>query len=268
MPGTKTAHHPDGIHSIEFRDQYHTYIDNRGSRYVSGTSFFKPYFPKFDAPAIAAKCSRGSNPKYAGRDPQEIMAEWRAEGKRGSTEGDNVHLYAELWPGGMLPSDSIQPISDRCVELFKRVDSAFYDLVLIRGYQVIASEMIVFSPGMLVAGTIDLLLRDPAANKIIIADWKQNKAELTTTNQYQNLIPPLEHLQDTEINKYSLQLSIYQYFLMKENYFPDTVGYDRMLIHLSPDKDPEYIHLDYYEYEIKEVLRHDRKQHRTHRRNP
>jgi len=30
-----------------------------------------------------------------------------------------------------------------------------------------------------------------------------------------------------------------------------------MLIHLSPDKEPTFIDLDYYDYEIKEVLGHD-----------
>jgi hypothetical protein len=255
MSEVKTARHPDGI-VIKFREQYHTYIDNRGSRYVSGTSFFKPYFPKFDAPAIAEKCSRGRNPKYAGRDPKEIIAEWRAERKRGSSEGDNVHLYAELWPAADGSPD-VLPISGRCAALFERVDAAFLDLILVRAYQVIASEMIVFSPDMLVAGTIDLLLRDPASNTIIIADWKQNKAELTTTNQYRNLAPPLEHLQDTEINKYSLQLSIYQYILIREQYFPEASCVKRMLIHLSPDKEPAFIDLDYYDYEIKEVLGHD-----------
>jgi hypothetical protein len=163
----KTAQHPDGVHSIQFREQYHTYIDDRGSRYVSGTSFFKPYFPKFDAPAIAEKCSKGTNPKYAGRDPREIMAEWKAEGQRGTDEGDNVHLYAEVWPesGG---NPDIQPISERCAALFQQVDEVFFDLILNRGYQVIASEKIIFSPELLVAGTIDLILVDPAKNKIII----------------------------------------------------------------------------------------------------
>jgi hypothetical protein len=250
----KTAQHPDGVHSIRFREQYHTYIDDRGSRYVSGTSFFKPYFSKFDAPVIAEKCSNGTNPKYAGRDPREIMAEWKAEGQRGTDEGDNVHLYAELWPISN-GHPSVEPISERCAALFQQVDEVFFDLILNRGYQVIASEKIIFSPELLVAGTIDLLLMDPAKNKIIIADWKQNKAALTTTNQYQSLLPPLEHLQDTEINKYSLQLSIYQYILTRENYFPGISDYERMLIHLSPDQAAEYIHLDYYDYEIKEILK-------------
>jgi len=249
---TKTAQHPDGVHSIQFREQYHQYIDNRGSRYVSGTSFFKPYVPKFDAPAIAERCSKGPNPKYSGRDPQEIMDEWSAEGKRGTDEGDNVHLYAEFWPA-TDGNPGITPISDRCAALFKQVDAVFFDLILNHGYQVIGSEMIIFSPELLIAGTIDLLLKDPAINRIIIADWKQNKAALTTTNNFQNLHPPLEHLQDTEINKYGLQLSIYEYILKREGYFPGVIDYARQLIHLSTDR-LEYSQPDYDEYEIKEIL--------------
>jgi hypothetical protein len=248
----KTAQHPDGVHSIQFRGQYHQYVDNYGSKYISGTYFFKPYAPKFDAPAIAERCSKGPNPKYSGRDPQEIMAEWSAEGKRGTDEGDNVHLYAENWPATDGNPD-VAPISERCAALFQQVDAVFFDLILNHGYQVIGSEMIIFSPELLIAGTIDLLLLNPAINQIIIADWKQNKASLTTTNNFQKLLPPLEHLQDTEINKYGLQLSIYEYILKREGYFPGVTDYTRQLIHLYPDRF-EYIYPDYYEYEIKEIL--------------
>lgn len=249
----KTAYHPDGRHVITFREEPHTYTDNYGVRYLSGTSVSKPYFPEFDAKSVSEKCAKGNNPKYAGRTPEEIREEWKAEGLRGSTEGDNTHMYAEgvmsFWPATQLPL----PISGRCRALFISVDKAA-DYLFTR-YDVIGAEIIIFSPGLGIAGMIDLLMIDPDTGMILILDWKQNK-EIRVSNTFQSGIGPLAHLQDTHKNKYALQLSIYQYILIREHYFPNATGYKRALIHLTPSGFT-LIPLDYYGYEVKELLKHE-----------
>ncbi|MCP3944959.1 MAG: hypothetical protein GY710_26255 [Desulfobacteraceae bacterium] len=251
----KTAYHPDGVRSITFLDEPHTYTDNLGVRYQSGTSFSKPYFPQFAAKKQSIKSSRGKNPKYAGRDPQEIEKEWLAEGHRGSSEGDNAHLYAEgimeMWEPLLLP----QPISDRCEKLFSQVNKAA-DYLLTR-YDFIEAEKVIFSPKLGLAGMIDLLMRNPDTGEILILDWKQNK-KISTENRFQSGFPPISHLQDTAINKYSIQLSTYQYILIKDNYFPDATGFKRGLIHLTPT-DFKLIPVQYYDYEIKEILKYERR---------
>jgi len=248
----KTAYHPDGIRSIRFQERYHTYTDNYGTRYTSGTSFIRPFFPKFDAISISIKCAAGTNPLYAGRDPKDIRAEWWAEAQRGSSEGDNVHEYAEFWASP--PGQSIKPISARCALLFKQVDIA-NRVLLAKGFILIANEMIVFSPGLKIAGTVDKIMWDPATQEIIILDWKQNK-EIKYRNQYKknNGLFPIEHLEGSDISKYTLQLSLYQYIIIRENYFPQARGYRRALIHLLPDNVVP-IKLEYFEYEILELIK-------------
>lgn len=252
----KTAPHPDGIHIVKFNEQWHTYRDNLGSRYVSGTSFIKPFFPKFDAIAVSKKCAGGNNPLYTGRDPKEIRKEWLVEGKRGSSEGDNTHEYAEGIVSSWSPDQLPLPISARCELLFKQVDKIATWLLL--KYKFIEAEKVIFSPSLGIAGMVDIIFFDPATQEILILDWKTNKNPLTTTNIWQSGFAPIDHLQETDINKYSLQLSLYQYIIEKENYFPEARGFRRALIHITPTTVIP-IKLDYYKYEIKEMLNETKK---------
>lgn len=246
----KRSYHPDGHHVILFREDRHTYTDNHGTRYLSGTSFTGRFFPKFDAEAVSIKCSQGDNPKYAGRSPEEIRAEWSAEARRGSSEGDNAHAYAEArisgWPEAQVPA----PISDRCRGLFNQVDRAVAGLL--SRFVFIGAEVVIFSPGLKLSGMVDLLMFDRVTNELLILDWKTNK-EISRKNPWQSGLPPIDHLQATDVSKYTLQLSTYNYILAREGYFPTVSGYRRALIHLTPDHF-EVIPLDYYEYEIEQML--------------
>jgi len=249
----KTAYHPDGNRFITFLEEPHTYTDNMGVRYQSGTSFSKPYFTKFDMDAMSRKCAKGRNPKYADRNPEDIKAEWLAEGLRGSSEGDNTHLYAEGVYNGIAPSLLPRPISERCEKMFIQVDRAA-DYLFTR-YDYIGSEIVIFSPDLNLAGMVDLLFFDPESRNVLILDHKQNK-EITTENRFQSGFGPLSHLQETHKNKYTLQLSTYQYILAKEKYFPDATGFKRVLIHYTPTNF-KFIPLHYFQHEVTEILKHE-----------
>lgn len=251
MVPDKIANHPDGKHVIQFNEKQHTYRDNKGSRYVSGTTFVGSFFPKFDAVSVSEKCSRGNNPKYAGRTPEDIRAEWAAEGERGSSEGDNAHCYAEgkmsSWPEDKLP----KPISERCVKLFNQIERITRWLK--NKYKFIEAEKIIFSPDLGLAGMVDLIMLDPRTGEILILDWKTNE-ELSSKNFFQSAFSPIEYLQDTHINKYTLQLSLYQFLLDREGYFPDAKGFRRALIHLTPDSVLP-VKIKDYTFEIKEMIK-------------
>ena len=247
----KIAHHPDEKHIIRFNESRHTYVDNFNCSYVSGTTLIGKFFPKFDSFKVATMCSKGKNPKYSGRTPQDIMSEWSAEAHRGSSEGDNVHLYSEMKMKNVSPESLPLPLSDRCVLLFKHIDKI--TAWIKKKYDFIDAEMIVFSPKLKIAGTIDLIMEDKNTGEILILDWKQNK-EITFENKYQTAHSPISHLPDTHISKYSLQLSLYQNILEREGYFPYATGYRRALLHLTPNG-VKPIRLEDYTYEIKEILK-------------
>jgi len=206
----------------------HIYTVN-GQNLTSGTTFIKQFFPEFDGPAIAEKIAPDR-----GTTPAELLAEWKEKGDRASGEGHMVHSYAEWMfdpnsdPG--LPPYAIE--ADRVglltVQLLKACDK-----LQEKYFEPIEAEKIIFSPGLGVAGTIDLLMKDPA-RRVIILDWKTNE-ELTTSNPFQFGLPPVEDLEDANLNHYALQLSLYQYILEVENYFPAGQEYKRLIVHLTED---------------------------------
>lgn len=217
---------------------------------MSGTQLLKKFTPKFDAVAISEKCAAGKNPKYAGRSPEEIRQEWKSEGDRGRMEGDNLHAYVEAL---LLKKETPYPISERCGHLFYQGGLAVEKLL--KRFEFIDAESIIFSPYLGLAGMVDLIMFDPEANEIILLDWKQNK-EISTTNTFQTLLEPINHLQQTDINQYSLQLSLYEFILDREGYFRTINGYRRALIHITPDSN-RAIPLDNYRYEIMEMLKYE-----------
>lgn len=247
----KIATHPDRKQLyIKFMEKFHTYTDNTGRKYISGTTFVGKAFPKFDAIAVSRICADGDNPKYAGRTPEEIRAEWKKEGELASMEGTNVHEYAEGivsgWPTWKLP----KPATKRCFDLLPHVHKIASWLK--KKYEFLEAEKIIFSPDLGIAGMVDLIMLDHTTGEILILDWKTNK-EITIENNFQSAFPPLDHLQDTHKNKYSLQLSLYQYIIEKENYYPGANGYRRALIHVADDG----IHIhkcEYYKWEIEQLI--------------
>jgi len=254
----KKAYHPDGLHEIYFQEKNHIYIDNLDNKYISCTSIFKPFF-LFDSVAVSEKCAVSDNIKYAGRNPEEIRKEWLEEGLRGSSEGTNIHEYAE-WKISQERSGKVTtPVSKSCELKFKQVGKIIN--YLMTKYEFLKAEMIVFSPILKVAGQIDLLMYDEKTNTILIIDWKTNK-QISTENFFQNIKKPFEYLQQTALNQYTLQLSLYEFLLKKERYFPRVKNYKRILIHIT-EKRATPIHLEFFEYEINQILngikKHDKK---------
>lgn len=243
----KEAFHPTGL-KIRFKPENHQYIDSQNRIYTSATTFIGKFFPTFDKMAVARKCIENESPKYKGMSVDEILLAWEAEGERGRSEGTNVHEYAECVLAETAPP---APISDRCEKLFKQIDRVVAELKPF--YQWVGSEVILFDPETLLAGQADLIMYHQGLNQLIILDWKQNK-RISTSNKFQSGFKPIDHLEDTDINQYSLQLSFYERLIRKGNYFPGIKSFNRALIHLSEDKF-KIIQLEDYSYEIGEMIK-------------
>jgi len=249
----KTAHHPDGYHVIKFGEKWHTYKCNHNIKYVSGTKFISMLFPKFDMVAVSEKCSAGKNPKYAGRSPLDIRNEWSENGRISSDEGTNIHEYAESKVSKWDVSKQPKPLSDRCTAIYKQAD--IITSKLLDKFVFVCAEMIVFSPSLKIAGMVDLLMWNPKTRTVLILDWKTNKDNPSVENSFnKKAFPPVDHIQDTKLNHYRLQLSLYRFIMETEGYFPNITKYQQAIIHLS-EKAYAVIPLEYYEYEIKEALK-------------
>jgi len=230
-------------HTCVFNDKYHIYtVGNQ--RLISGTTFLKKFFQKFDAPAVAAETAI-----KRGTTPEVLLKEWKEKGERASREGSLVHSYAE-WVNNDVEVPPYSIKDDRVGLLTVQLLDAC-DKLQEKGFRSLEPEKIIFSPGLGIAGTIDLPLWDPAG-RLVILDWKTNE-ELTINNPFQECLPPIGHLEDANLNQYALQLSLYQYIIMIENYYPEATGYRRMIVHLTEDSNVLYS-CKYLENEIESML--------------
>lgn len=205
------AKNPSGK-TCEFNkaDHYSFTILETGQKLRSVSKIQRGLFPEFDSEGIAAKCLK--KPEYSGMLPNEIVALWGMEADRSRENGSNTHdmisayIKEEPMPG---------PISMSSVRMFK---CAVNHLKLLsKNYEIIGSEVLVFSESLDAAGFIDLVLR--RKNSVLIVDWKTNR-EMRYENRWQKALSPIKNLDACNLNEYMIQANILRKILLHENYFP------------------------------------------------
>lgn len=224
----------------------HVYtVKETGQVLTSGTTFIGQFFPKFDAPKVAGEIA-----EKRGTTPAELLKEWKEKGDRTSHEGTLVHLYSEY-----IFNDEIDHapytiendvVGKKTVQMLMAIDT-----LRGKGFEVVGVEKVIFSTGLGVAGMIDLLLKN-SAGQVVLLDWKTNET-LNMDNPFQFGLDPLSHLEDSNLIRYTLQLSLYQYILITEGYFPAEQEFKRLIVHLMEDDNKPYF-CKYLESEIESML--------------
>ena len=106
--------------------------------------------------------------------------------------------------------DIIKEKYDKCESLFKKfwADSN-PNLIPVK------MELVVGDNDYKIAGMVDCLFYNKKSEKLEIWDYKTNK-EIKTSNAYGNkYLKPISHLDECEINTYSLQLGLYKHIIEK-----------------------------------------------------
>ncbi len=202
----------DKFKNIEFIPESHTYlINNKIAQSVTTT--LKQYVKPFERDYWANKKA-----DETGVSVDDILLKWEYNAKFSQIKGTLVHQFLECsltnqdfeYPEELIVNefgfDPIQTPFNSIVELAKQflsdIDNKMYP---------VASELIIGHSEYLVGGTIDQLFYNKKSGNLEIWDWKTNK-EIKTTSRYSHL-SPLEHIPDTELDHYSLQLSLYKYIV-------------------------------------------------------
>jgi ATP-dependent exoDNAse (exonuclease V) beta subunit len=219
----KTAEHPSG-EIISFTEADHSYKDTQGKSYHSVTTFIHTFFPEFDTEAVSARYAERHN-----LSQDEVKKAWKENGDQAADFGSRVHAFAEAKLKGI---DLPMPTNGKDEMYFKAVDT-FINTEL-SGYKLIESEKIIFSPKYLLAGTVDLLMKN-RKGQLCIMDWKTNKA-IKFDNVYQHGLDFFSHLDDCNYNHYSLQLNLYRRLLAEEGYFRNAVEAPMQLLFVKRDK--------------------------------
>lgn len=138
----------------------------------------------------------------------ELKAEWDYAKELGLTLGSYVHKCCEdRINRKYLDYERPEILLDKSEEI-KLLDKLIQNFLEDHSHYIpVANELVVGNN--LIAGQIDYL----TTNKIV--DFKTDK-KIEYSNKYQTLKYPLNHLDDCEFNKYSLQVSIYRYLLEEQ----------------------------------------------------
>lgn len=136
----------------------------------------------------------------------EIKAMWERNGLRASNMGTECHLLMELWSNS-------EP-ARRCPEL--RNGLLFLrDVLAPLGVRAFRTEWEVFTDADVgLAGSIDWVGQFPDGS-LCIVDWKRTGQDKHDVHDRwgKSMLPPLSHLDETDICKFALQLSMYAYIL-------------------------------------------------------
>jgi hypothetical protein len=206
---------------IKFIADTHSYSSLEGEEqidWVSVTRLIHHFKEPFDPIAVSIRCSKGKNPKYKGKTPEEIRAIWDKENKRSVTLGSWFHDQREKQTldcrtitrdGIELPI--ISPVMDGYVKYApsqKLTDGVY-------------PEHMVYLKSAGVCGQAD---RIEVVNGVVeVHDYKTNKEIKFKGYEFfdgsvKKMKGPLSHLEDCEFNDYALQLSTYMYIILKHNY--------------------------------------------------
>ena len=231
-----------------FEEKAHKYTDTLGNEYRSVTTLIGDYYNHFDADYWAHKKAReqGKSEKQIRAEWNRIKDEACERGtathngiedaiKSVSKFKEAIKYLEEVKSGRCITIADIPDLIPRPldVEEFKVATNNKYpeiyrvfDFYTERGY-VIYSEIGAFLIDYLISGTIDIFCYRPT--DFVILDWKTNRDGLKfeagyykkdkstipnqLTNEWikkkQNMLPPLNHLDDCNGMHYTMQLSLY-----------------------------------------------------------
>lgn len=235
----KKAVHPSGS-EVHFNEEAHTYHVGK-QRLESATEMLGQFFPKFDADRIAYFVGRRE-----GRSKEDVLAEWDKKRDDACDFGNAVHLYAEMKIMGELVP---KPECNRQKKAFQLVEAFIIDLL--KDYELIEAEKIVFSEEHGISGTIDLVLKNKKTKKICLLDWKTNKKIEKKSSYSKPAHPPIEDHNDANFTKYMLQLNLYKYIMESEGYV-DEID-EMILLHIKPRSTKSY-NVPCAQEEIKAIL--------------
>lgn len=198
-----------------------------GNLPYSVTTRIHRWFPQFDAAEVARKKA-----EREGLHADTLIALWERKRVQAASFGTKIHAMAELilTAGEDAAADHL-PENDRERRYLDAIKGA---LARVRpAYDIIATEKIVFSPELRVAGTIDLLMRSKRADEWIVGDWKTNREIKFKSFGEEMGLGPCGHLPNCNFAHYSLQTSAYGELLGREAYLPSGARVRGVLFHLK-----------------------------------
>jgi ATP-dependent exoDNAse (exonuclease V) beta subunit len=202
----------DKFKHIQFTPETHTYLID-GALAESVTSVLKKYLKPFERDYWA-----NIKANQAGVSIEDILSKWEYNAKFAQIKGTLVHEFIEyrltnrdfVYPEELILKEfGFDPIQTPFNQIVEVVEKFLVDIE--NKMYPVASELIIGDTEYLIGGTIDQLFYNKKSASLEIWDWKTNK-EIKLESRYFHLAP-LQHVPDTELHHYSLQLALYKRIL-------------------------------------------------------
>ena len=205
---------------LRFTPQDHKYTSIKPEDeqdWMSVTTFIGNFKKPFEADKIAEKSAKNKKSKWYGMTPQAIKEAWKAEANRATTLGTWYHNCREQDLCALETIDRsgvtvpiVKPIELEGVKYSP--DQKLKDGVY--------PEHMVYLKSTALCGQSDLVevvngyvnITDYKTNKEIKSEGFTNWEGITT-----KMLAPVHHLDDCNLNHYTLQLSLYMYIILKHN---------------------------------------------------
>ena len=215
------AHERDS--HITFEEISHTYTVDGTAVAISVTGLIaRVESEHFDAPRIAAQLAASQRPseRYSKFDEEtqrrvalpvpEILALWDLARDLGT----DLHGKIERALNG-LPVHFEHADAPNCVE-FSQFQRWWRDQQA-AGYEAYRTEWVIYD-GPHLAGSIDFLMRNSKTGDLSIVDWKRcltSGSGFSSAWKNKKMLPPLQHLEETKLNHWKVQVNVYRAILEK-----------------------------------------------------
>ena len=197
----------NAFNHIWYDDKSHQYYNKRTKDFlISSTTKKKEYIPEFNAAKMLPLSA-----KSKGVSVEELKKEWDYLKEYGQERGNLVHDFLQHAGERRFLYNDLNIVSkkdkDILIKQAREYVKDFSDYIHIRSELVVGNDFF--------AGMLDRLIMSNPHNtlvderpQLILHDYKTDKE--IYKKPYGNLLSPFEYLENTIINGYRIQLSIYK----------------------------------------------------------
>jgi hypothetical protein len=207
---------------ITFYDDKHSYkIDGQPSAKVSVTGLVNTVKEPFDEEKWA-----GIKGKELGFTPEQMKLLWKKNNQMATYQGSTLHNYIDnFYQNKVKPYDRDlakailgEVLHDKMygnlkvlVKQFMNFYNDTKDYILPVKNEFVVGDL----EDTRICGMLDMLAYNTETEKYEILDFKTNKRFSLVSEYEKKLQYPVQHLDECELNIYSLQLSLYKIFIQK-----------------------------------------------------
>lgn len=244
----------DSFKDYQFFEEQHYYEYKSERVGISVTRFIEEFTNEFDSYGVAEKVAKKEN-----KTIEQILNEWQLKNDLACEKGHLGHCYVQSKWNGEEYKEYIKSGLEAVktpLELIKKQADNFYNDFNDRLEHLI-DELPIGSPESDIASCVDDLFINKYTGGLVLVDYKTNSDIYKGDKFAKQMKVPLQHLKDTKLNHYAIQLSIYRYIIEKCT----GLKVDEMfIVYMSENiENYEIIEIPYLEKEVKEILENRRK---------